>query len=320
METRASYFLVGLFVLGLIAGSFAFVAWLTRFELKDERLPYHVYFRGSVTGLSIGSPVRYRGVPVGTVSGIAIDPKNVERVEVTLAINPGTPIKTDTVAGLQLQGITGYSFVQLTGGTQEAPLLTPQPGQRYAVIPSQPSALERVFEDAPELVARLGLLATRAAEILSPDNEKRLTAILANAETFTAALAQSAGSIESTAEDASKALAEIRAAASSFGQVSRDLQGLGASVSRAAGGAEGAVADIRTAAQSFQRVADQLDKFVQENRRPMRDFTGSGLYDLSQLIAESRTLVATLTRVAYQLERDPARFLFGDQQRGYQPR
>ena len=73
METRASYFLVGLFVLSLIVGMFGFVVWLTRFELKDENIYYYVYFRGSVTGLSVGSTVRYRGVPIGTVTQIGID-------------------------------------------------------------------------------------------------------------------------------------------------------------------------------------------------------------------------------------------------------
>ena len=74
--------------------------------------------------------LRYRGVPIGTVTQIGIDLENVELIEVTLAIKKGTPIKTDTIASLALQGITGLSFVQLTGGTRNAPTLEPRPGKR----------------------------------------------------------------------------------------------------------------------------------------------------------------------------------------------
>ncbi len=127
METRANHFLVGLFVLSLTA-LLAFAGlWFARANLGEAQSVYHTLFRGSVTGLSIGSTVRYRGVPVGTVTDIRIDPDNVERILVVLGLRPGTPVKTDTVASLQPQGITGLSFVQLTGGTQEAAQMLPVP-------------------------------------------------------------------------------------------------------------------------------------------------------------------------------------------------
>jgi phospholipid/cholesterol/gamma-HCH transport system substrate-binding protein len=98
METRASYILVGSFVLGLIGAAFVFVIWLAgaRFEAAPTR--YLVYFEGSVTGLAVASPVRYRGVPVGSVTDIRIDPENIARIRVTAEISAETPIKTDTEA------------------------------------------------------------------------------------------------------------------------------------------------------------------------------------------------------------------------------
>ncbi len=329
METRASYFLVGLFVLTLIAGMFGFVMWLSRFELKDDNTYYYVYFRGSVTGLSVGSTVRYRGVPVGTVTDIGIDSENVELIEVTLAIKSGTPIKTDTIASLQLQGITGLSFVQLTGGTRSAPILEPRPGKRRATIPSRPSAIEQVFENAPEVFAQIGVVATRATELLSPENQKQITAILENSAAFTGVLARSSPAIEGIVEDTAETLADLRSTAASLDQLSRELrtlsQELGGDARRflaetheLTGEANETIADVRKTAQSFERLARSLDRLVDENRVPVRDFTNNGLYELAQFMTEARTLVASLTRIAYQLERDPARFLFGDQQKGFQ--
>lgn len=330
METRASYFLVGLFVLAMLVGVFGFVVWLSRFD-RDEGIAYYIYFRGSVTGLSVGSPVRYRGVPVGTVTDIAIDEENVELIQVTVALKPGTPIKTDTVASLQLQGITGLSFVQLVGGTQAAETLRPRPGKRRAVIPSRPSAIEQVFENAPEVVAEFAQVASRAAELLNSENQKRIAATLDNLAVFTSALARSSGGVEAIVADTSGTLKELRGTAESLNVLAHDFNALSKSLgsdvrgflgeaSKIAGGADRAVAEIRSTARSFERLANGLDQISRESREPIRDFMQGGLYDLSQLIAEARGLMTTLSRVALQLERDPARFLFGDQQRGYEAR
>ncbi len=129
METRASYILVGTFVLLLIAGAFAFVIWLSKVEFDQRPARYVVYFTGSVSGLQVGGPVRYRGVPVGSVTDIRIDPKNVERIEVTLEVATRTPIKQDTFASLGLQGIIGAAYVQLSGGTQKSPALVAKKGE-----------------------------------------------------------------------------------------------------------------------------------------------------------------------------------------------
>ncbi len=88
METRASYILVGSFVLGLIAAAFAFVVWLASVQFEDVPKRYLIYFDGSVTGLAVASPVRYRGVPVGSVVDIRIDPENIERILVTPRFPP----------------------------------------------------------------------------------------------------------------------------------------------------------------------------------------------------------------------------------------
>jgi phospholipid/cholesterol/gamma-HCH transport system substrate-binding protein len=329
METRASYFLVGVFVLALITSLFGFVAWLSRFELQDESTYYYVYFKGAVTGLSVGSTVRYRGVPVGTVTDISIDSENVELIQVTLSIKRNTPIKADTIASLQLQGITGLSFVQLTGGTRDSPMLEPRPGKRRATIPSRPSAIEQVFENAPELLAQLGTVAVRAAEVLNPENQQRISAILENIAVFSGTLSRSSGSIESIVDDTAATLSDVRRTAESLNQLAAQLAGLSnelggdakkffADTSQLTRDANATIADVRKTAQAFGRLADDLDKIVVSSGTPIRDFTSSGLYELSQFVAEARVLVASLTRLAYQLERDPARFLFGDQQKGFE--
>jgi phospholipid/cholesterol/gamma-HCH transport system substrate-binding protein len=254
----------------------------------------------------------------------------VELIQVTLSLKPGTPIKVDTVASLQLQGITGLSFVQLSGGTRDSPDLQPPPGKRRATIPSKRSTIEQVFENAPELLTQLGAVAARAADVLSPENQKQITAILQNLSVFSGALAHSSDSIESIVDNGAATMSDLRGAAESLNKLAVQLSGLSnelggdakkffADTAALERDASATIAEVRKTAKAFGALADDLDKVVVSSRGPIRDFTASGLYDLSQFISEARILVASLTRLAYQLERDPARFLFGDQQKGFEP-
>jgi len=337
MESRASYLLVGVFVLGLIAVATGFVFWIAQYQLREARTFYYIYFRGSVTGLAEGSPVRLRGVPVGSVVQIEIDKGNIELIEVTIAVKPGTPIKTNTVASLQLQGITGLSFVQLSGGTQNAPDLEPRPGKRRAVIPSTPSPFEKLFESAPELVANVTIVAERAANLLSEENVAKVSAILGNVELATGEAATRVEEVRALIIDMRGTASAVTRAADSADALLKDARGTVARVEREASGAitdfrttmrdtdklvvaaEPAIADLRTTARNFAKMAAELETLARETRQPVRDFADQGLYEVTAFFSEARALVASLQRVAASLERDPARFLFGDQTRGYEP-
>ena len=140
METRANYLLVGSFVLILVFGLIGFVIWLAKVEFDTQFARYDIYFSGSVTGVQTGSPVKYRGINVGEVISVKIDPDNVARVLVTIEIRSDTPIREDTVATLTIQGLAGGVFLQLTGGTHDAQPLVAKEGQRHPEIASRASA------------------------------------------------------------------------------------------------------------------------------------------------------------------------------------
>jgi phospholipid/cholesterol/gamma-HCH transport system substrate-binding protein len=87
METRASYVVVGAVVLALLAGLVAFSLWLVEAGVDRNLARYEIAFAGSVSGLPDGGQVLYRGIPVGRVADIRIDPANVENVLVTVEID-----------------------------------------------------------------------------------------------------------------------------------------------------------------------------------------------------------------------------------------
>lgn len=315
METRASYVVVGTFVLALIAAAFGVVIFLTRTSFEDTPKTYMSYFTGSVTGLQIGSPVRYRGVPVGTVNDIRIDPTDVERVRVMMDIVHGTPIKTDTNSTLGLQGITGVAYIELTGGTRESEPLTALDDGQVPVIPSKKSGIQQVLASAPELLERAVAISERLALILDDRNVQSVSDTLANLSKLTGTLANSSGQIERLIADSQTTFTALREAADGVTELTG---GLNSKIGPLATGAQDVVTDVQKTVRSFNRIASQLELVVDENRDSIRDFSSGGLYELSQFIAEGRVLISALTRLSGLIERDPARFFFGDNQKGFE--
>ena len=108
---------------------------------------------------------------------------------------------------------------------------------------------------------------------------------------------------------------QIRTMSAEFEALASEMREQAATVGTDAGHS---IVALRKSADQVTQVAAQLDAMLAENRQPIHDFTVSGLYEMTQLMTEIRLLVASLTRVSAQIERDPARFLFGDRQKGYE--
>jgi phospholipid/cholesterol/gamma-HCH transport system substrate-binding protein len=185
METRSSYVIVGSFVLAMIAALFAFIIYIAKVEFDQVSTNYHVFFSGSVTGLQEGSAVRFRGVAIGVVSDIRIDAEDASRVRVTIDVPSSTRLTQDSVASIEMQGITGIAYIQIFGGAKGSPPIEWQPGQ-IPVIPSKPSQISEVFDAAPQLLNRLITLSERAALFLTPENADKVSNILTNTESISA--------------------------------------------------------------------------------------------------------------------------------------
>ncbi|HLZ34821.1 MAG TPA: MlaD family protein, partial [Nitrospira sp.] len=156
MEPKVNYVLVGSFVVLLGAAVLGAILWLGKTDYRGVYDRYEVYMRESVAGLSVNSTVRYRGVEVGRIKDIALSPDNPEEVRLTLDIARGTPIKTDTIAVLEAQGLTGLAWLNLTGGSREAPALVASEGQEYPVIKTGPSLFYRLEEAISRLLSEKG--------------------------------------------------------------------------------------------------------------------------------------------------------------------
>lgn len=321
METRASYVAVGGFVLALVAGLVVFVVWLGKFQGQQQFAYYDILFAGSVTGLQVDGPVRYRGIPVGHVADIRIDPSNIEMVRVTIQVRRGTPVRRDTVASLEMQGVTGVSYVLLSGGMQESEPLPETSKQPYPMVASKPSRLEELFQGAPDLLNKLSRLVDRVDQLVSDENRQAFGQILVNLQELTGAFAEGSGGLSQLLTNGAAAVDQIRSMSAEFQSLAQGLEALAkdtrTQVSKVGGESDATIRDLRATAKTFAAAAQQIEALIKENRGPLHDFTSTGAYELTQLFTEIRLLVASLSRVSAQIERDPARFLFGDRQKGF---
>lgn len=184
METEKYYFRVGLFCLAVLMGLvyllFAFGGH------RDSRhfTRYAIFFDNSVNGLARGAPVKLRGIEVGLVEDIHFISRDNDRIAVIADIVDNAPIRMDTVASIEYQGITGTSYIGLENAGTAAPTdyLTKLPGHKYPVIQSEKSGLQNVLSNAPELMGQLAETNGQLQKLLSDANIAAFQGILAQTQ------------------------------------------------------------------------------------------------------------------------------------------
>lgn len=184
MNTNVNYTAIGIAVLAGFIMMFGFAYWLLKPSNEDTLKHYIIYFDESVLGLNIDAPVKYRGINVGKVTRLRINPKNSEQVEVLISIEKTTPIKSTTIAKLTSQGITGLSYINLSLGDNNAPCLEAKEGEEYPVIKTAPSFFERFEQSLDNVSSKLAKTLTKTDELLSPQNQAELSRILRHTANF----------------------------------------------------------------------------------------------------------------------------------------
>ena len=289
METKANYVAVGAFVLACVIGFVVTVLWLAGVQYSQEYAYYQAYFKGSVTGLGKGTATRYNGIEVGRITDLQFDPKDPQRVIVTMQVQPNLNIRDDSVASIESQGFAGAPFVEITGGTATSPVLVAHDDERYPVIKTKPSTFAQLQQSAPEVVAKLNTAASRLNDLLNDDNRRAIAHVLANLDETTQTIARRSADIDAAISNANKTMANFNKASEGF---QTSLGGVNLTVTK------------------YGKLADDADAFV----------TGDGLAQLSDLVGEARRLVANLTELTDQLNRAPTKPLFGDRRKGYEPK
>lgn len=277
MENRANYALVGLFTLAVIAGAFGFVYWFKRAGENGDRAAYRIVFVGSVSGLSKGSVVRFNGLRVGEVTSIEIMPSDPGKVMATIEVDRQTPIRTDTRARLEYQGLTGVASVQLTGGAGNAAALTSADPSGRPLLFADRSDYQDILETVQRLSGKVDSVLTRADALLA-QSEGSVVATVRNVEAFSKALADNSSGVASF-------LANV-------GEMSQKVSSLSERLERFVDQAEALVRSVD---------ANEINRAVR-NFAAFSDALGEGRQNVTALLSDTAQLAKSLNASAGKLD------------------
>jgi phospholipid/cholesterol/gamma-HCH transport system substrate-binding protein len=298
METRAAYVAVGTFVLALSIGVVIAVLWLAHAQFNEAKTRYDIYFAYVGTGLGQGSPVRISGVTVGRVVRVGLDSDNPGRVRVTVEVDADAPIRSDSVASIEITSLTGGAAVEVTPGSKSAPPIQMTGTEPNPIIWSRESDIQQLVASFPQLLNKVTDLTVRLSDTLDDKNRAALAATLDNLSKVTAVAAAHSNDIDQLIVNGAADMKDLKQAITSLNDAAVRVDTLAAN-------AGDAVNDFRG--------------LVRDNRAPLKDFTQNGLDELRQLLAQTSTLVATMNRTMNSIERDPSLLLYGDRRQGYRP-
>jgi len=303
METRAHYVLIGLFTVAITAGAMLFALWLAKTGDKNNYLPYDIVFREAVSGLSVGNAVEFSGIRVGEVKSLHLDPQDSGQVWARVNISADTPVKQDTRARLALANITGASNIQLTSGSPDSPPLVAT-GDEVPRIMADPSPFVRIKVSSEEMFVSVNSLIDSAKQLLSQDNIRHVSGLIANLDTISGTIAEQKGDIRQAVKDVALAGRQAEATAQQAAQLLRRLNQL------VDGRGNSILTNADKTIATLEQVSGKLDRLFNDNAQAL----GSGVQGLTELgpaIRELRQTLSILEEIGRRLEENPTGYLLG---------
>jgi phospholipid/cholesterol/gamma-HCH transport system substrate-binding protein len=303
METRANHVWVGAITLALIALVAAFVLWITRVGEGDQQ-PYDIFFKQSVDGLAKGAQVTFAGVPAGQIDKIELWPRDPSFVRVRIKVDKKIPVLQGTTATIQ-GSFTGVSSLLLEGAVKGAPPIT-EPGPEGApVIPTKRGGLGALLNNAPLLLERLATLTERLTQLLSDENQRSITHILANTDRMTAHLADASPQVERTLAELQVTLRQASLTLAAFEKTANSANGL------LEGEGKPLAAQLRQTLAAAQKAAETLNATVSDARPAARQLSDTTLPAAEAAIRDLRETTRALRTITEKIDDQGAGSVIG---------
>ena len=302
MEKNANYTLVGLSTLILSVALVVFIVWLARLSFARDYDLYDIVFQGPVRGMNEGGEVHFNGIKVGEVQKIALDQTNPRNVIARVSVTEDVPIRVDSYATLEPQGITGLNYVQITSGTGTRPLLKEAACARQGlgrecipVLRSQRSALSDLLEGGGTVLTRSIEALDRVNRVLSDENIKTFSAAISDAQAVTAELRERKAIIA----DAQSALQRIDTAADEIAKLSASTRNI------VDGDGKRAIASLADAAEEARAAAKDARTMISRLQAPTTDFATNGLPQITSAVIQLQSAAESLERLVNEVQSSP---------------
>ncbi len=291
MNAKTNYSMVGLFVIMSIIFIFVFVIWLIKPTDTKELTSFKIYFTESVSGLNIDSPVKYRGVTIGKVTKMRINPANVEEIEVNILVDREAPIKTEA------QGITGLNYIDLSEGSKSTPLLCAD-GKEEKVIKSVPSFLVKVEESFGSVSLNLSKTLHATSILLRDENQEQITKTLTHLATTMEKLDHALN--DRSVQDFHKLLASARATAE---KMERTMPKVDTFIDKSVDFEARISTALTSISKSYLTIASAMAVFEERNRNGDYSMKQSTAEPMKQFQITMREMQATLNAINLLLAR-----------------
>jgi phospholipid/cholesterol/gamma-HCH transport system substrate-binding protein len=306
METKAHHALVGLFTVLLAAAMGFFALWLSKTSFDNEYALYDIVFDGPVRGLRESGEVRFNGIQVGEVTDLELDDQS--RVIARVRVLVQTPVRVDSFAQLEPQGLTGLSYILISGGSPEAQRLYSPAGRQPPKIFARRAQLEGLFEGSEDVLDAAQTALFRLSALLSEQNVTEVSETLSNIRELTERLSAE----EALIDEMRGAVTQINTAAGDISEAAGAMQSFAVTAEAFLNNEMTiAVNNTSAAAISTDLAAQNTNQLMLTLQPAIEDFANGGIQDLNRAASDLRTLIATLERIATEIEQNPGAFVAG---------
>ncbi|MFW0079173.1 MAG: MlaD family protein [Coxiella endosymbiont of Haemaphysalis qinghaiensis] len=292
MDTKVNYSVVGLFVVLLGAAAIMLFLWLGVFKNHQTYNTYFVYMHEQVSGIGPQTPVRFNGVKVGYVQKIELNPIDPQQVILTLKVKEETPVTTSTIATLQPEGIMGMDYVALKALTATAPPLMVKPGEKYPVIPSEPSLLMKLSTALEEITKTIKELSDNIGKVFDEKNRQAISASLANLQKITTTLTTDSKSISSTMVLMKRFMFNSAKASEQLPEIMRQLSNT--------------LNSIKLTAHQFDITGRSVELTVQDTHTTMQNVVTQMMSSVQQLLDKLNVMTNHLQQLSRDVEHNPS--------------
>lgn len=281
MDTKINFFKIGVFVSSLFILLVIAIFWLGKYGIQDKKYDeYSIFFMESVSGLSIGSAIKYMGFEVGNVSEIKINPTNSEEIQIDIQIQKGTPIKEDNYAILGNLGITGLKYIELKGGSNSSKLLSANE-DGIKVIKSKTSALTSFVDSTEDITKEVMILLSQMKKVLNDENVSNLSSLLSKSEKSMENLQQFSSYLVKNEKKIDEVMRSINEMTSKGGK---------------------SFDSMKTTANNFTNLSKELQTQINSGAYNIKDITqesfdnlNSVLYSLENSLVQIQNLINTIS-------------------------
>jgi phospholipid/cholesterol/gamma-HCH transport system substrate-binding protein len=315
---------VGIFVL-IAVGVLVSVVLAVSGTFSKKGIAHKAYFRYAA-GLAPGAPVRYGGLQAGRIVALRVDPQDSTRIEVDFDVDPGIPVKTDSLAKITALGALGENYLEITTGAKDSPLMAPgsvlKSKEMVAIadlgdmISGLVPTADQALQNLNGRLAEMKQTVAQVNDLLNDQNRKNIGSGLGTLNAMLAEnrpkVAATLDNVQTASDKLSPVLANAQTASDKVAPLLDDLKGTVKQANDTLAHADAMLAenrpDIRAAMVDVRKMLTAATAMVEQ----LQDTADRNTDNLDETLANVRAATDNMQQLTDALKRHPSVIIRGE--------